>query len=759
VIPEGPRDTGAALRGPIRAPGRRVRLLAAVLAGGASLALLLGLGAVLYLAWTLPLPEGFQDPGRGAVLMLDGGGGALAARGSSRGGRTDPEALPKTVVAAVLAMEDRRFHEHGGIDPAGVLRAALANLGAGEVRQGGSTLTQQLAKNLFLTPERTFARKVQEALLALWLERRMGKDEILARYLDTVYLGAGAHGIDAAARRYFGKNPKDLTLAEAAMIAGLIQAPSRSAPTRSPEAARQRAEVVLGAMVEAGAITPAEAEAARAKPAVPATLPRGTAGSGHFADWADEEAQRLLGDVAGDFVAETTLDPALQAHAEAVVARWLKGEGAAKGASQAALVAMRPDGAVVAMVGGADYALSQYNRATQARRQPGSLFKLFVYLAALESGLGPDSPVLDAPIRIGDWEPRNYAGRHLGRTDLRTAFAQSLNAAAVRLAEQVGRERVASLARSMGITSPLGIDPSLALGTSEVTLVEITAAYAAVAAGAARVEPHAIRSIRGPGALAYARPAAAADRPSWPRGPMLDLLAATVREGTGKAADPGRAAYGKTGTTQENRDAWFVGFAGDLVVGVWLGNDDNRPMDGVTGGGIPARLWADFMDDAPRGVVPSSPAPPPVPPVAAGPAVPSEPAAAPPAGASPVPAPSAPASSAPSVPSPVPSPGIAGAAFVLDTGTLKVRGRTVRLEGILGEGGAQAQGMADYIAGREVECVPSSAGRHRCEVDGWDLSEVVLFNGGGRATPDAPPDLRAAERKARAARKGIWGGR
>ncbi len=716
-----------------------------------------GLTVAAYQIASLPLPATYENPTRGATVLKAATGEVFASRGAARGGHVDRKDLPKHLVDALLATEDRRFYGHGGLDLRGILRAAFANLFAGGVRQGGSTITQQLVKNSFLTPERTFGRKVQEALLTIWLERRLTKDQILERYLDTIYLGAGAYGVDAAARRYFGKAPADLTLAESAMLVGLIHAPSRLAPTRSLEAARARAETVLAAMVETGAVTEAEAARARAEPARLAVPPRDTPGNGHFADWVDAETQRLLGGVIGDFTVETTLNPALQAAAERVVAHWLDSPEA-KGASEAALVAMTPDGAVLAMVGGRDYAGSQFNRAAQAHRQPGSLFKLFVYLAALQAGMAPDSPVTDAPVRIGDWEPGNFGDRYRGRTTLRAAFAESLNSVAVRLAEQVGRDKVIALARSMGIESPLAPDPSLALGTSEVTLLEITAAYAAVDAGVARVRPYGVRRIAGPGSAFIAREPLRPTPPAWPREDMLDLLGAVVRTGTGKAAALDAPVFGKTGTTQESRDAWFVGFTRDLVVGVWVGNDDNTPMNGITGGHLPARIWADFVKAAKQGpqVAQVAQATAPEPRPSPEPAPQPMPLPTPQPAPQPAPLPPVIRPPTPAVEQPEP---VVGTPMVIDTGTLRIGGRIVRLEGVQGEGGRFAREMALYIGGREVACESTGPERFRCEVDGWDLSEAVVFNGGGRATPDARPDLRGAETKARAQRKGLWAGR
>jgi penicillin-binding protein 1A len=481
-------------------------------------------------------------------------------RGGAPGRAVELAQVPRHLVDAVLAMEDRRFFAHAGMDLRGVIRAAFANLDAGGTVQGGSTITQQLAKNLFLTSERTWARKLQEMMLALWLERRLSKEDILARYLNTVYLGAGAYGVEAASQRYFGTSVEQLTLAQSAMLAGLIQAPSRFAPTRSLDEAHRRARIVLDAMMDAGSIDAATAEEAKAHPAELAVLPVEQAAYGYAADFAAAAAHAMLGEVGGNFAVATTIDRRLQLLAERTVDDWLAREGGALAVQQAALVAMAPDGAVLAMAGGRDYAQSQFNRAVQARRQPGSLFKLFVYLAALRAGMSPDSPVEDAPLQIADWQPQDYADRYLGLTDLRTAFAQSLNTAAVRLQEQVGREQVIALAQEMGIASPLPPHRSLALGSAEATLLELTAAYAAVLADVRRVEPYVVRAARAPGGATFRRRPTASPRPDWPRPAIMELLLEAVRSGTGSAAALDVPVFGKTATTQDHRDAWFIGF-------------------------------------------------------------------------------------------------------------------------------------------------------------------------------------------------------
>ncbi len=569
------------------------------------LAIWAGVGALGLVGWygyDLPdvsrLGERQRTPG---VSLVAADGATLARFGDLYGPPVAVGELPAHLKQAVLATEDRRFYSHFGLDPLALARASLANLRARRIVQGGSTLTQQLAKNVFLTPKRTLKRKVQELLLALWLERKFTKDEILTIYLNRVYLGAGAYGVEAAARRYFGKSSRDVTLSEAAMLAGLLKAPSRYAPTRDLARARARGRQVLAGMVDAGYITPAEARGAAKKPATIVRARRAGRGSRYFADWVFDRVSGYAGPGAGDIVVVTTLDASLQRAAEEAVEWALAGDGARRRVGPAALVALAPDGAVRAMVGGRDYGASQFNRATQALRQPGSAFKLFVYLAALEAGLSPDDVVEDAPLTIDGWSPRNYDGRYAGAVTVREALARSINTVAVRVADQVGPGGVIEVARRLGITSRLGADASLALGTSEVTLIELTAAYAALANRGRGVWPHGIREIRAAdGAVLYRRAGSGPGRAvaRRPLRQMVDMLRSVVTEGTGRAAALPFPVAGKTGTSQDSRDAWFVGFTRDLIAGVWLGNDNRAPMKGVTGGGLPARLWARFMKAA-----------------------------------------------------------------------------------------------------------------------------------------------------------------
>ena len=579
-----------------------------LLAVAVAFALLLG-----WLIYTAPLGRALEPLKEPSLVLLDVEGQPIARRGNYKEAPVSIAELPKYVPAALLAIEDRRFYSHWGIDPQGIARALFTNAKAGGVQQGGSTLTQQLAKTSFLSSDRTIKRKLQEVIIAFYLESRLTKDEILSRYLSSVYFGEGAYGIRAAARTYFDRAPSQLSVGQAAMLAGLVKAPSALAPSRHLRRARARQQVVLAAMVDFGALTADQArnvQPARYTPGREA-IPTGS----YFADWVLPQARSGI-DTAqyGDVAVATTLDPAMQKLAEKAVKDTLAGYKGLN-VTQAALVAMRPDGRVVAMVGGTDYSSSSFNRAAQALRQPGSSFKLFVYLAALRAGATMSTTVEDTPLVIGDWAPRNDENKYRGTISLATAFAASSNVAAVRLTQSVGVGAVRAEARRLGITPPLSNYEALGLGTSGVPLVELTAAYAAVAAGRYPIKAYGLANPREPGLAAQLRGAVSALRP-WPeREPMLQLLNSAVARGTGKDATLPIPTFGKTGTTQNHRDALFVGFAGDLVVGVWVGNDDNSPMgSSVVGGTVPARLWKKFMTAALtlEGVLrPRAPPPPP----------------------------------------------------------------------------------------------------------------------------------------------------
>jgi penicillin-binding protein 1A len=531
------------------------------------------------------------------VLARDGS--LLSERGGD-GAYVPLDLLPRHLIHAVIATEDRRFFKHWGLDPTGMMRAAFTNLRAGRVAQGGSTLTQQLAKNLFLGSERTYARKLEELVLALWLEARLGKRNILELYLNRVYFGAGAYGVETASQRFFGKSAREVTLVEAAVLAGLLKAPSRYSPASNPQVTRARAADVLAKMVEARLLSAEESDkAGQATLRFAESLGRGQSGLDYAVDAALEQLPPLAASPANDIVVETTIDANLQRRAQALVQSALSGEGQTARASQAGLVLVDLEGGIRAVVGGRSYAESQFNRALKAKRQPGSAFKLFVYLAALESGLKPDSTVLDLPILGAGWSPRNEGAGYRGAVTLRDALAQSMNAAAARLHMTVGPRKTVAVARRLGIRSELRAEASLALGTSEVTLIELTGAYGVLANGGRALDPHLIGRVRtGSGRVLFQRrdePRTELVAPAHVAA-MNDMLNAVLVSGTGKrAALPGHPAAGKTGTSQDFRDAWFVGYTERFVAGVWVGNDDGRAMNKVVGGSLPARLWHDVM--------------------------------------------------------------------------------------------------------------------------------------------------------------------
>jgi len=535
-----------------------------------------------------------------SITYLDRSGALIAVRGTQMAPPVDLDALPDYVPAAFIAIEDRRFYHHPGFDPIGMSRAMALNLKAGRVVQGGSTITQQLAKNLFLTPDQNLKRKVQELMLAVWLELKFTKKEILALYLNRVYFGAGAYGIEAASQRYFDKSADKLTVGESALLAGLLKAPSRYSPVSESERAATRANVVLNEMVETGAITAAQRDAAVAEPVrVSRTL--ASQHAQYFIDWLDKEIRGLVGEPSEDMVVETTLDLTLQTDAERAVRRILDRDKG-RGVEQAALVALDGEGRVRAMIGGGSYADSQFNRATDARRQAGSAWKPFVYLAAVEAGYTPTTPVVDQPVTIGGWSPRNYSGNFSGQMTLAQAVAQSTNTVAAYVADQVGRDSVARAARRLGVTSEIGLQPSMALGAVEVSPLEMAQAYDAFANGGKRVEAYGISRIRTPsGRVIYQHGTGengqAINNPSLYY--MNQMLRGVITSGSGRsAAIGGRDIAGKTGTTSDYRDAWFVGYTGGFVAAVWVGKDDNKAMRGVTGGSSPAAIWRGFMESA-----------------------------------------------------------------------------------------------------------------------------------------------------------------
>ena len=563
-------------------------------------------GVVVWAGAHLPPIQSLEIPKRPPTIQIVGiDGTVLATRGEMAGANVALKDLPPYLPKAFIAIEDRRFYSHYGIDPWGILRAAVTNLLHHGVSQGGSTLTQQLAKNLFLTQERTIARKLQEAELAIWLERKYSKNEILELYLNRVYFGDGAYGVEAAAQRYFGKSARNLTLAEAAMLAGLVKSPSRLAPNRNPEGAAKRAKTVLGAMVEARFITEAQAQAAGAHPAA-TVKPAGAGTINYVADWIGEVLDDLVGQIDQDIVVETSIDPRLQKLAEAAVIDELAAKSVKFNVSQGALVAMTPDGAIRAMVGGRNYGESQYNRAVTAKRQPGSAFKPFVYLTALEAGLTPDTVRQDAPINIKGWKPENFEHEYLGPVTLTQALSMSLNTVAVRLVQEVGAANVVRTAHRLGIASKLEPNASIALGTSEVSLTELVGAYVPFANGGQGISPHVVLRIRTTGGkLLYARPPDQLGQVIDPRNVamMNTMMEETLLSGTARRGEiPGWTAAGKTGTSQDFRDAWFIGYTPYLITGVWLGNDDNSPTRKATGGGLPVEVWTRFMRAAHQGV-------------------------------------------------------------------------------------------------------------------------------------------------------------
>jgi len=560
-----------------------------------------------YVWYTLDQKGLFQVPAREpGIMLLTSTGDVLAERGAFFGDEVRVDELPAYVSQAVIAIEDRRFRSHFGVDPMGLVRAAVENAKAGRVVQGGSTLTQQLAKNLFLKPERTMSRKAQEAVLALWLEQNFSKDEIIQLYLNRVYFGAGATGIEKAAQKFFGKSARDVTLTEAAILAAVLKAPSDYNPVNHPDAASARAAVVLQEMVEAGFITREEAMSAISNPVdikpsdyVPATQ--------YIVDYAGEILPQLVRQFDESIVVWTTIDGETQAHAERALRERLNEEGAKLGASQGALVMLDTSGAVKAMVGGKSYAKSQFNRVTKAKRQPGSAFKPFVFLAALEQGFSPTTTELDAPIRIGDWEPENYRQKYLGPVTLTQALALSLNTVAARLVMKVTPEAVISVAHRLGIRSDLVNNASISLGTSEVTPLELTAAFVPFANGGTPVEPYLISRITTrSGETLYERNGSGLGQAitSFDLGALNHMMHAVVTEGTAKGAQFGEFEIGgKTGTSQDYRDAWFIGYTSYLVTGVWIGNDDNSPTKRITGGSIPAAIWKDVMEPAHSGLM------------------------------------------------------------------------------------------------------------------------------------------------------------
>ncbi|GJD80415.1 transglycosylase domain-containing protein [Methylobacterium gregans] len=612
----GSGNGGAPKRGPAGSPVRKPKkrrgsLLGRLVYGCVVLGLwaVIGIaGLVAYHASQLPPIDQLAVPKRPPnIAILASDGSLMANRGETGGRVVSIKELPTYLPRAFVAIEDRRFYSHFGVDPVGIARAVAQNLTRRGVAQGGSTLTQQLAKNLFLTPERSASRKIQEAILALWLEHTYSKDEILELYLNRVYFGAGAYGVEAAAQRYFGKPAKSVSLAEAAMLGGLVQAPSRLAPNRNLPAAQARAAQVLAAMQELGFVPAQDVKVALAQPAKPAGS-RGGGSANYVADLVMDVLDDFVGKFESDIVVQTTVDTSLQATAERALTDELNKQGTRYNVHQGALVSMKPDGAIRALIGGRDYAQSQFNRATTAKRQPGSSFKPFVYLAAVERGATPDSVREDAPIKIGNWQPENYSHRYEGPVTLRSALAQSLNTVAVRLGQEVGPKAVVQTAQRLGISSPLQANGSIALGTSEVTPLEMVGAYGAFANGGTGVIPYVIATVKSAdGKVLYRRGEGGLGRVIDPNavGMMNAMMHETFVSGTARKGDiAGWDLAGKTGTSQDFRDAWFIGYSGTLVTGVWLGNDDGEPTKKASGGNLPVEIWKTYMSVALKGQTP-----------------------------------------------------------------------------------------------------------------------------------------------------------
>ena len=566
-------------------------------------------GLVAYYGAKMPSAESWAMPDRPPnIKIVDVNGQLLANRGSTGGEAIPLDSMSPYIPLAVMAIEDRRYYSHFGFDPIGFTRAMLRNAVSGRMVQGGSTITQQLAKNMFLTPDRTLERKVQEVLLAFWLESKYSKDQILAMYLNRVFFGSNSYGVEAASRRYFNKSARDVNLTEAAILAGLLKAPSALSPAKNPEGAMERAKLVLGAMEEEGYISKEELVAAADNK--PQKAKSYWSGAEHYAaDMVMDELPALIGEVKEDVIVDTTIDRTLEKAAEKAIKDTLDKEGKKLNATQAALVAIDGTGAIRALVGGRDYAASQFNRAFKAKRQPGSAFKPFVYAAALEQGVRPDSVRNDAPVRIGKWTPDNYDNKYRGQVTVASALAQSLNTIAAQLVMEAGPQHVIKLAHRMGIDTDMQENASIALGTSEVSLVELTSAYAPFMNGGYKASPHIIKRVTTvSGKVLYEN---TYDEP--PRvisekiaAMMNQMMNGVITRGTGKNAKlPGWQTAGKTGTTQSFRDALFVGYTANLVTGVWFGNDDGESMKKVTGGGLPSKAWSQFMIAAHQGLAPA----------------------------------------------------------------------------------------------------------------------------------------------------------
>lgn len=575
------------------------------------LALWVGIIGVLTLAWfAKDLPDIAAEAGferRPSITVKDAQGNTIARYGEVKGESLLVSDLPDHLSWAVLAVEDRRFYSHPGLDPIGLLRAAFTNARAGHIVQGGSTITQQLAKNLFLSHERTYKRKIQEAMLAFWLEYELSKDEILSAYLNRVYLGGGTYGVDAASQLYFKKSAKDINMRESAILAGMLKAPSRFSPIKNPGLANERADIVLRSMADAGYITTDSAQSLSNPAPRPPRKPEGGNAVRYFSDWILEGLDELIGVPEEDLIIETTLDSRVQDNAASAIAKTIRRFGPDRDMSQGAMIVMGLDGRILAMVGGKDYNQSQFNRATQAKRQPGSSFKPFVFLTAVEQGWAPDDLIWDKPVEkreFGSYKPKNFANEYYGEVPIETALTFSMNTAAVRLMKEVGTGDVINTARRLGIISNLEPDLSLSLGSSAVSMLELTTAYGALATGGLSVYPYGITKITDKnGRIYYQRQRTTSARRSIKTADvraMNQMMRSVVEFGTGQAAQIGSPVAGKTGTSQNSVDAWFTGYTDKLVAAVWFGNDDNTPMKGVTGGSFPARVWGGVVGSSSR---------------------------------------------------------------------------------------------------------------------------------------------------------------
>ncbi|MBC2666958.1 PBP1A family penicillin-binding protein [Novosphingobium flavum] len=589
--PRGPKKSpkGSGGGGGIRRFFRRIFIwgLALAVAGVVALGV-----AVFVAAQSLPSYQSMKSQAQGQMIVVRARDGQeLVSLGPSYGRWIPVAQIPAVMKDAMISVEDRRYYDHFGVDPVGILRSLFVRVESGSWRQGGSTITQQLARNIFLNNNRTFARKAREAILAIALESRFSKNQILELYLNKVYFGGGAYGIDAASRKFFGHPGEQLTLPEAAIIAGLVKAPSRYSPTADQKAAVSRAKVVLATMEDAGAIGASEAAAADFD-AVKFAAEKGQNSVRYFTDWALPQLDLLVPENNEPIEVWTTLDVGMQRAATDSVAK------NAPAGAQGALVSMDRDGAILAMVGGTDYVTSNYNRAVNAVRQPGSAWKLFVYLSALEAGYKPDDAVVDEPVTIDGWSPHNDGGRYAGQIDVRTAFAYSKNTVAAQLGNEVGFGTVAGMARRFGITTPINTLPSMVLGSSEVRVIDMTRAFAAVAAKGTSIEPYGITKVATTdGRVLYEHKSVTGQQlvPDYVAAGITDLLQTAVNIGTGRAAQIGRPVAGKTGTTSSSKDGWFVGFSSGITTGVWMGRDDAKPIPGLHGGTAPARAFAQYM--------------------------------------------------------------------------------------------------------------------------------------------------------------------